>query len=84
MARKCKKNILIIYGLLMGVLLIVLQAVNYRAIIRDITIEIYGIIIAAFFLGIGLWFGSNGLRKNNREDLDKTISKEKMTTQSLL
>ena len=71
MARKRKKNILILYGLLMGVLLVMLQAINYRTIIRDITVEIYGIIIAIFFLGIGLWFGSNGIGKKSRKETGK-------------
>ncbi|MDN5214024.1 response regulator transcription factor [Fulvivirgaceae bacterium BMA12] len=71
MAQKRKKNILIIYGLLMGLLLIILQVVNYRAIIRDITIEIYSVIIAVFFLSIGLWFGRNGLRKKTGKNTRK-------------
>ena len=60
----------------MGVLLVVLQAVNYRAIIRDITLEIYGIIISVFFLILGLWFGCNGIKNNSPRHSGKKRSKD--------
>ena len=46
-----------IYGIIMGTLLIVLQATGYRTIIRDISFEVYGLIIGLMFTGIGIWIG---------------------------
>ncbi len=57
MAKKSRKFILIQYGLLMGLLFIILQAVNYRTVIRDVSMELYGVVIALIFLSLGLWFG---------------------------
>ena len=51
-----KKEILL-YGILMGVLLVVLRLVQYNVIIRDINIEFYAAIVAVIFLIIGAWLG---------------------------
>ena len=76
MAIKGKRNSLILYGALMGILLVLLQAISYRTMIRDITLEIYGVIIAVFFLALGLWFGSRGIRKKNQKNLSKKNPQE--------
>ena len=51
-----KKQILL-YGLLMGGLLLVLQLVQYKIVIRDISIELFGGLIALVFLALGIWVG---------------------------
>ncbi len=51
-----KKQILL-YGLLMGVLLLILEAVQYKVTIRDIRIELFGGLIALIFLVLGIWIG---------------------------
>lgn len=47
----------ILYGLGLGLLLIVLKLIEYQFLIRLHIFEIYGALIAALFMGIGLWAG---------------------------
>jgi DNA-binding CsgD family transcriptional regulator len=51
-----KKHILI-YGLLGGVLIAVLKLVEYRFLVVEHSIEIYGGLIALLFAGVGVWLG---------------------------
>src|ERR1041385_2165412 len=54
-----KKNLLqiLIYGLCGGVLIVVLKLVEFRFLVVEHSIEIYGGIIAALFAGLGIWLG---------------------------
>jgi DNA-binding CsgD family transcriptional regulator len=70
MANKSKKNVLVQYGLLMGLLFVTLQAVNYRTVIHDLSMEMYSVIIAILFLSVGLWIGikiSTSLKTKSKE-----------------
>ncbi|HKS07215.1 MAG TPA: response regulator transcription factor [Gemmatimonadaceae bacterium] len=51
-----RKHVLL-YGLLGGALIALLKAVEYRYLIVDHSIEIYGGLVAAIFAGAGLWLG---------------------------
>ncbi len=51
------KRTYLIYGGVMGLLLLLLQMVQYKAMIRDIRLEVFGGFIALVFLGIGVWLG---------------------------
>jgi DNA-binding CsgD family transcriptional regulator len=51
-----KKHILI-YGLLGGLLIVVLKLVEYRFLVVEHSIEIYGGLIALLFAGVGVWLG---------------------------
>ena len=51
-----KKHILI-YGLLGGLLIAVLKFVEYRFLIVEHSVEIYGGLIALLFAGVGIWLG---------------------------
>lgn len=46
-----------IYGLVMGVLIVVLQVLNFQTFIHGISQNLFNIVIAVAFLGVGLWFG---------------------------
>ena len=55
-----KKQTLIhtlIYGLCGGVLIVVLRLVEYRFLVVEHSIEIYGGLIAVLFAGVGIWLG---------------------------
>ena len=55
-----KKQTLIhtlIYGLCGGVLIVVLRLVEYRFLVVEHSIEIYGGLIAMLFAGLGIWLG---------------------------
>ena len=51
-----KKHILI-YGLCGGVLIVVLKLVEYRFLVVEHSIEIYGGLIALLFSTVGIWLG---------------------------
>ena len=46
-----------IYGLLGGVLILVLTLTEYRFLVVERSVEIYGAIVAALFAGLGIWLG---------------------------
>lgn len=51
-----KKHILI-YGLVGGILIALLKFVEYRFLVVEHSIEIYGGLIALVFAGVGIWLG---------------------------
>ncbi|MEQ9422951.1 MAG: response regulator transcription factor [Cyclobacteriaceae bacterium] len=48
-----------LYGVVMGLLLIVLEVFNYRSVVRNVSMEVYGVVIGIIFLALGIWVGSN-------------------------
>lgn len=51
-----KKHILI-YGVCGGILIAVLKLVEYRFLVVEHSVEIYGGLIALLFAGVGIWLG---------------------------
>jgi two-component system, NarL family, response regulator LiaR len=51
-----RKHILL-YGLLCGVLIAVLKLIEYRWLVVEHSVEIYGGLVAAVFAGLGIWLG---------------------------
>ena len=51
------KKTVVLYGLLGGVLIAVLKMVEYRYLVIEHSIEIYGGIIALLFSALGIWLG---------------------------
>jgi DNA-binding CsgD family transcriptional regulator len=51
------KKTVLLYGLLGGVLIAALKAIEYRYLVLEHSIEIYGGIIAALFAALGIWLG---------------------------
>ncbi len=47
----------LLYGLLGGVLIAGLKLVEYRWLMVEYSVEIYGGIVAAIFSGVGIWLG---------------------------
>src|SRR5437762_8973197 len=63
---RVKKQILIyglIYGLCGGLLITVLKLIEYRFIVVEHSIEIYGGLTALMFAGLGIWLGLKLTRK---------------------
>ena len=48
---------LIIYGVIMGLLFVVMEALNYNTMIRQVSLELYGVLVGGIFLLFGLWIG---------------------------
>jgi DNA-binding CsgD family transcriptional regulator len=64
-----KKQILIhtlIYGLCGGVLIVLLQLIEFRFLVLQHSVEIYGGLVALVFAGLGIWLG---LRLTRRKEL---------------
>lgn len=51
-----KKHVLL-YGLAGGILVVVLRLIEYRYLVIEHSIEIYGGLVAAVFAGVGIWLG---------------------------
>jgi ATP/maltotriose-dependent transcriptional regulator MalT len=51
-----RKHVLL-YGLLGGVLIALLKAIEYRWLVVEYSVEIYGGLVAAVFSGLGIWLG---------------------------
>jgi two-component system, NarL family, response regulator LiaR len=51
------KKIVLLYGLVGGLLIAALRLVEYRFLVLEHSIEIYGGIVALIFSGVGIWLG---------------------------
>jgi NarL family two-component system response regulator LiaR len=51
-----RKHVLL-YGLLAGVLIAALKAIEYRWLVVEHSVEIYGGLVAALFATLGIWLG---------------------------
>ena len=51
------KKTVLVYGILGGVLIAVLKLVEYRFLVLEHSLEIYGGIVAALFSALGIWLG---------------------------
>ena len=51
------KKTVLVYGVLGGVLIALLKLVEYRYIVVEHSVEIYGGIVAAVFAALGIWLG---------------------------
>jgi two-component system, NarL family, response regulator LiaR len=62
---------IVIYGVCGGVLITLLRLMEYRFLVAEHSVEIYGALIAALFAGIGIWLGVTLTRKNPSAGLKK-------------
>jgi DNA-binding CsgD family transcriptional regulator len=60
--RRALRDILI-YGVSGGVLIVVLRLTEYRFLVVEHSVEIYGALIAALFAALGIWLGLTLTRK---------------------
>jgi DNA-binding CsgD family transcriptional regulator len=51
------KKTILVYGILGGVLIAVLKIVEYRFLVLEHSLEIYGGIVALLFSALGIWLG---------------------------
>jgi DNA-binding CsgD family transcriptional regulator len=51
------KKTVLVYGILGGVLIVVLRLVEYRFLVIEHSLEIYGGIVALLFSALGIWLG---------------------------
>jgi DNA-binding CsgD family transcriptional regulator len=60
--RRAVRDILL-YGLFGGLLILVLKLTEYRFLVIEHSVEIYGALIAALFAALGIWLGLTLTRK---------------------
>ncbi|MDX1997519.1 MAG: response regulator transcription factor [Thermoanaerobaculia bacterium] len=58
------KKTVLVYGLLGGVLIAVLKAIEYRFLVLEHSFEIYGGLIALLFSSLGIWLGLKLTRRH--------------------
>lgn len=56
----------LLYGLLSGALILALQLVEYRFLVLEHSLEIYGGIVALLFAALGIWLGNKLTRPVER------------------
>ena len=54
----------LLYGLLGGALIAALKLIEYRWLVVEHSVEIYGGLVAAVFAGLGIWLGLRLTRRN--------------------
>ena len=72
--RRALRDILL-YGVCGGVLIVVLKLTEYRFLVIEHSVEIYGALVAALFAGLGIWLGLTLTRKKP-EVIRETVIKE--------
>jgi ATP/maltotriose-dependent transcriptional regulator MalT len=60
------RRTVLLYGLLAGVLVAGLKLVEYRWLVLEHSLEIYGGLVALLFAGLGLWLGRKLVRPTER------------------
>jgi DNA-binding CsgD family transcriptional regulator len=55
--RKHIRSIILVYGLCGGLLIVLLRLIEYRFLVIEHSIEIYGGLIALVFVSVGVWVG---------------------------
>ena len=60
--RRAVRDILL-YGVAGGLLIAVLKLTEYRFLVVEHSVEIYGALVAALFAGLGIWLGQTLTRK---------------------
>lgn len=53
----------LVYGVVAGLCTALLQLIEYRWLVREHALEIYGGLVAALFAGLGIWLGLKLTRK---------------------
>jgi len=66
------KKHLLIYGICGGLLIVLLKTIEYRFLVIERSIEIYGGLIALFFASVGIWLGLK-LTKNKETVVVKEV-----------
>jgi DNA-binding CsgD family transcriptional regulator len=63
---------ILLFGLCGGVLITLLKLTEYRFLIVEHSLEIYGGLVAALFSGLGIWLGLTLTRKKTQVVVDQT------------
>jgi ATP/maltotriose-dependent transcriptional regulator MalT len=70
---------ILLYSLCGGVLIVVLKLTEYRFLVIEHSVEIYGALVAALFSGLGIWLGLTLTRKK-----PEPIIQERIITETII
>jgi ATP/maltotriose-dependent transcriptional regulator MalT len=73
------KKTLLIYGIFLGLISILLKTTEYWFWVKLNAFDLYGILIALIFLGVGLWLGIRFNEKNKDKNSLKAENTEGVT-----
>jgi len=73
--RRAVRDILL-YGACGGVLIAVLKLTEYRFLVLEHSVEIYGALVAALFAALGIWLGQTLTRKKPEVIVEEKIVRE--------
>jgi DNA-binding CsgD family transcriptional regulator len=73
--RRALRDILL-YGVCGGLLILVLNLTEYRFLVVEHSVEIYGALVATLFAGLGIWLGLTLTKKRPVMIVKETIIKE--------
>jgi two-component system, NarL family, response regulator LiaR len=71
--RRALRNIFL-YGLAGGILITVLKLTEYRLLVVEHSLEIYGGVVAAIFAALGIWLGLTITRKKSPGALTRSLT----------
>jgi two-component system, NarL family, response regulator LiaR len=78
----------LVYGGIMGIMIVLMEVIHYKTLIRDLRIELFGVIIGLVFLGMGIWIGILIYKKKlNPDEYDRRklgLSKRELEVLQLL
>jgi NarL family two-component system response regulator LiaR len=80
--RRAVRDILF-YGVCGGLLIAILKLTEYRFLVVEHSVEIYGALVAALFSGLGIWLGLTLTRKKPETIVQETIV-EKIVTETII
>ena len=60
------KKTVLLYGVIGGVLIVILKLVEYRFLVLEHSLEIYGGLVAVLFAALGIWLGLRMTRTRER------------------
>lgn len=55
--------IVLVYGLALAAVVVALKYIEYRYLLRDLSVEVYIGVVAALFTAVGIWLGSRLLKE---------------------
>lgn len=89
------KKTIFLYGLALAVLVLIMRMIEYRFLVRDLTLEFYIGLVALFFTALGIWVGlrftgkkvvviNPEFRFNEKEQTQRGISKRELEVLGLM
>lgn len=70
------KRLILIYGLVGGAMIVVLRLIEYRFLVLEHSIEIYGGLIAILFASLGIWLGLKLTKKPETKVVIQSVPAE--------